>query len=69
MQTRAIHPSQLKVMARRICRAAVLGANPAGETASLENVLDLTRRICARLGKEPDVNLVELIPSLIDQNP
>ena len=34
--------------------------DPAGETASLENVLDLTRRICARLGKEPDVNLVEL---------
>ena len=34
--------------------------DPAGETASLENVLDLTRRICARLGKEPGVNLVEL---------
>ena len=34
--------------------------NPADETASLENVLDLTRRICARLGKEPDVNLAEL---------
>ena len=32
----------------------------ADETASLENVLDLTRRICARLGKEPDVNLAEL---------
>ena len=34
--------------------------DPADETASLENVLDLTRRICARLGKEPDVNLAEL---------
>ena len=33
---------------------------PSDETASLENVLDLTRRICARLGKEPDVNLAEL---------
>ena len=32
----------------------------ADETASLENVLDLTRRICARLDKEPDVNLAEL---------
>ena len=41
---------------------AVLGGAPdsADETASLENVLDLTRRICARLGKEPDVNLAEL---------
>ena len=39
-----------------------MGATPdsADETASLENVLDLTRRICARLGKEPDVNLAEL---------
>ena len=33
---------------------------PAEEFASLENVFDLTRRICARLGKEPDVNLAEL---------
>ena len=32
----------------------------ADETVSLENILDLTRRICARLGKEPDVNLAEL---------
>ena len=32
----------------------------ADETASLENVLDLTRRICARLGKQLDVNLAEL---------
>ena len=33
---------------------------PADEIATLANVLDLTRRICARLGKEPGVNLVEL---------
>ena len=33
---------------------------PSDETASLENVLDLTRRICARLGEEPDINLAEL---------
>ena len=33
---------------------------PADEIASLENVFDLTRRICARLGKEPDVDLAEL---------
>ena len=53
-------------MARRICRAAVTGGDPdpervpADEIATLANVLDLTRRICARLGKEPGVNLVEL---------
>ena len=34
--------------------------DPADETASLENVFDLTRRICARLGNQPDVNLAEL---------
>ena len=33
---------------------------PADEIATLANVLDLTRRICARLGKEPGVNLAEL---------
>ena len=33
---------------------------PADEIPSLENVFDLTRRICVRLGKEPDVDLAEL---------
>ena len=50
-------------MARRICRAAVLGATTPIRPVKphrLKTSLDLTRRICARLGKEPDVNLAEL---------